>query len=220
MNKQELKAHICSAIDMSAEKIIGLAKNIWQEAEPGYEEHKTAAKVENIFRMLGLPVETKLANTGVKAVFDSGKCGPNVAVLGELDALVMPNHPEANPETDAAHACGHNMQIAALCGVATADTPCTLASHNPTGVACAAPRSTPLPSQKKGLPLRVRIPPSTPHVNESRTGTGWTFCGSAKAAFILKFGTGSGTPYERSADAITRLISIIRRPQVQNQITI
>ena len=120
MNKQELKTYICNAVDASAEKIIELAGSIRKEAEPGYEEYKTAAKVENIFRTLGLPVETKLANTGIKAVFDSGKYGPNVAVLGELDALVMPNHPEANPETGAAHACGHEMQIAALCGTAMA----------------------------------------------------------------------------------------------------
>jgi amidohydrolase len=33
-----------------------------------------------------------------------------------LDALVVGDHPQANPETHAAHACGHNAQIAGLIG--------------------------------------------------------------------------------------------------------
>src|SRR5207247_3002826 len=37
---------------------------------------------------------------------------------GELDALVVTGHPEADPQTGAAHACGHNAQIAAMLGAA------------------------------------------------------------------------------------------------------
>ena len=47
-----------------------------------------------------------------------GKPGPTVALMGELDALLVPDHPRANPETGAAHACGHNAQIAGLLGAA------------------------------------------------------------------------------------------------------
>ena len=39
-------------------------------------------------------------------------------MLGELDALVVAGHPEADAETGAAHACGHNAQIAGLLGAA------------------------------------------------------------------------------------------------------
>jgi amidohydrolase len=43
-----------------------------------------------------------------------------VAVLGELDGLIVPDHPCADPETGAAHACGHNAQLTHLLGVARA----------------------------------------------------------------------------------------------------
>jgi amidohydrolase len=44
--------------------------------------------------------------------------GPTFALLGELDALVVAGHPEGDPATGAAHACGHNAQVAALLGAA------------------------------------------------------------------------------------------------------
>jgi amidohydrolase len=44
--------------------------------------------------------------------------GPTFALLGELDALVVTGHPEADPQTGAAHACGHNAQVAGLLGCA------------------------------------------------------------------------------------------------------
>jgi metal-dependent amidase/aminoacylase/carboxypeptidase family protein len=39
-------------------------------------------------------------------------------MLGELDALVVAGHPDGDPATGAAHACGHNAQVAALMGAA------------------------------------------------------------------------------------------------------
>jgi amidohydrolase len=46
------------------------------------------------------------------------KDGPTFALLGELDGLVVAGHPVADPQTGAAHACGHNAQIAGLLGAA------------------------------------------------------------------------------------------------------
>ena len=47
-----------------------------------------------------------LARTGVKAKIDTGRPGPTLALIGELDALVVAGHPMENPDTHAAHACG------------------------------------------------------------------------------------------------------------------
>ena len=52
--------------------------------------------------------------SGVKARIDTGRPGPTLALIGELDALTVAGHPQENPETHAAHACGHNAQIAGL----------------------------------------------------------------------------------------------------------
>ncbi len=38
--------------------------------------------------------------------------------MGELDAVICREHPDADPETGAVHACGHNIQTAAMLGVA------------------------------------------------------------------------------------------------------
>ena len=39
-----------------------------------------------------------------------------MAVIGELDSLVVTEHPHADPESGAAHACGHHCQIGMMLG--------------------------------------------------------------------------------------------------------
>lgn len=46
--------------------------------------------------------------------------GPTLALIGELDALVVSSHSLADPETGAAHACGHNAQVTAVLGATMA----------------------------------------------------------------------------------------------------
>ncbi|MCA1646071.1 MAG: amidohydrolase [Chloroflexi bacterium] len=47
-----------------------------------------------------------------------GGPGPTVALLGELDALPVWDHPAHDPETGAVHACCHHAQVAAMLGAA------------------------------------------------------------------------------------------------------
>jgi len=42
-----------------------------------------------------------------------------VGVMGELDSLIVLGHPHADPQTQAAHACGHHCQIGMMLGVAS-----------------------------------------------------------------------------------------------------
>lgn len=85
----------------------------------GFKEVKTARVVEEVFRKLGLSPRAGLALTAVRAELPGGAGdGPTFALLGELDALIVAGHPEADPATGAAHACGHNAQIAGLLGAA------------------------------------------------------------------------------------------------------
>ncbi len=119
MKKEVLKAKVCAAIDAYADKIQELANDIAREPELGFKEVKTAAKVAAYMRDLGLEPETGLAINGVKARAKGAKEGPTAAVLGELDAVGCPDSCLADPMTGAAHACGHNLQIATMLGVAT-----------------------------------------------------------------------------------------------------
>lgn len=119
MKKEVLKAKVCAAIDAYADKIQELANDIAREPELGFKEVKTAAKVAAYMRDLGLEPETGLAINGVKARAKGAKEGPTAAVLGELDAVGCPDSCLADPMTGAAHACGHNLQIATMLGAAT-----------------------------------------------------------------------------------------------------
>ncbi|MFJ9173889.1 amidohydrolase [Streptomyces sp. NPDC102360] len=114
---EELKARVCAAIDRAADRITGLSDDILRHPETGYKETRTAGVVADQFTALGLTPQTGLAHTGVKARMRGRAAGPTVAVLGELDSLIIPEHPFADPDTGAAHACGHNAQIAAMVGV-------------------------------------------------------------------------------------------------------
>ena len=74
--------------------------------------------MEKEFEKLGYKL-TKAGNIpGFYTDADTGKPGPKISIFGELDSLVCKDHPEADPETGAVHACGHNAQCATLLGVA------------------------------------------------------------------------------------------------------
>jgi amidohydrolase len=79
---------------------------------------ETAAIVRTEFDLLGLPYRDGLALTGLKAVAQGGRAGPTVGILGELDAVVVADHPAAAPGTGAAHCCGHHAQLACMVGAA------------------------------------------------------------------------------------------------------
>jgi amidohydrolase len=114
--KEELKRHVSEAVDRRAEQIIKIGETIRHNPELGFKEIKTARLVEQTLKDLGVSPQTGLALTGVRATLPGAKQGPTLALLGELDGLVVSDHPLADRETGAAHACGHNAQIAGLLG--------------------------------------------------------------------------------------------------------
>lgn len=114
----ELKSQVCEEIDRRKTEIIQVAKDIEGHPETGFRELKTARLTADKLSALGLSCREGLAVTGVKAVLPCAGGGPAVAVLGELDALLIPGHPHADASTGAAHACGHHGQIAMLIGCA------------------------------------------------------------------------------------------------------
>ncbi|MCY6957255.1 amidohydrolase [Clostridium brassicae] len=118
MTNEELKKLVCKTIDDNAEKLIALAKKIDESPELGFKENKTSQIVANFFEELNLPYKNNLAITGVKAKLKNSSEGPNVAILGELDAVLCPTSSKADPLTGAAHACGHNLQLTAMMGAA------------------------------------------------------------------------------------------------------
>lgn len=111
-----LKEAVCRAVDQSRDEILAFAEDIFRHPEMGFKETRTAARVAEALRGLDLPCRQGLALTGVKGILDTGRPGPGVALLGELDSICLPGHPLADPATGAAHACGHPVQLAAMLG--------------------------------------------------------------------------------------------------------
>jgi amidohydrolase len=110
---------VAVAVARRAGEIIGVGERIRRHPELGFKEVKTAKLVEEVLRGLGLAPRTGLAFTGVRAEAAGRQGpGPTFALLGELDALVVSGHPDADPATGAAHACGHNAQVAGMLGAA------------------------------------------------------------------------------------------------------
>ena len=114
----DVKRAVCEAIDRQSEKIVNVGETIRKSPELGFKEFKTSRLVEETMREIGLLPKGGLAITGVRGEARGKTDGPTFALLGELDGLVVAGHPVADPATGAAHACGHNAQVAAMLGAA------------------------------------------------------------------------------------------------------
>jgi amidohydrolase len=118
MDTSEIKANVCAEIDRRAGRLIEIGERIFRDPELGFKEFRTASIVEEVMDSLMLNSRSGLGITGIKAVAEGGQPGPTVAVIGELDSVLVPGHEFCNAETGAAHCCGHNAQISTMLGVA------------------------------------------------------------------------------------------------------
>lgn len=113
-----LEQKILSIIDEHAEELEAIASGIYHHAERGFAEHETAKAAADFLRKYGMEPREGLALTGVKADINKSE-GPSVALIGELDGIGCPAHPDAAP-SGIAHACGHEAQMIAIMGAALA----------------------------------------------------------------------------------------------------
>lgn len=113
---------ILDTIDQKKETIIEFGRDIFAHAELGYKEFRTSKKFSDYLKSLHLEIREGLAITGVKGYLRGKRHEVSLALIGELDALRIPDHPDANPETNAAHSCGHHAQLAGVIGAALALT--------------------------------------------------------------------------------------------------
>ena len=119
MDISQIKSKIIAAAQEGSEWVTGIAQEVYNNPELGFKEEKASALVRNAFTELEIPYEYPFAITGVKATLKGKNSNFNVCVIGELDAIVSPEHPDANA-FGAVHACGHSAQIGAMLGAAYA----------------------------------------------------------------------------------------------------
>ena len=114
MTAAELKKYLSDLIDRNRDEIIRSGEALLRMPELSYKETKTSAFAVEFLEKIGLEVNKSLAITGFRADVSTGRPGPRLGILGELDALIVPNHTFADPETHAAHACGHHAAFNAM----------------------------------------------------------------------------------------------------------
>ena len=115
--REELKQKACAVIEARRAELIAVSQEILNNPEPGFRETKTSRLVDEKFSELGIQHRNGLALTGVKGRIAGGAGpGPRVALIGELDSLIVNEHPHADAVTGAAHACGHHCQIGMMLG--------------------------------------------------------------------------------------------------------
>lgn len=117
MSFSEKEQRVLDVIDNNSKRIIELGKKVLESPELGFREFETSALVKECFEELGLDVKDGIAYTGVKGTLGSND-EFNVCIIGELDSIMCPTHPKASLVSGAAHACGHNVQIANMIGAA------------------------------------------------------------------------------------------------------
>jgi len=108
---EELKNKSSENLNNKKSIAIKLSKDILSEPETGYKEFKTNKKIYDVLKSLDMEVVNNLAITGLMTTINGAKPGPHIAVIGELDGLPVPGHPFSDKDTNAAHACGHHIQI-------------------------------------------------------------------------------------------------------------
>ncbi len=107
--------------------LIALRRTIHRHPEPRWTEWKTSALVAQRMKDLGLEVKTGVPDTAVIALIPGAKPGRCAALRADLDALAIADG-KADPGrskveyasciSGAAHACGHDVHVTVVCGVA------------------------------------------------------------------------------------------------------
>ena len=89
MEINKVLASVKNTIEKYSGEIKEVGEHIWKNPEPGYREVQTSAYLVKKMETLGLKVKTGLAMTGFRADLDTGRPGPVLAILGEMDSLIL-----------------------------------------------------------------------------------------------------------------------------------
>ena len=109
-------------VDKHKQLILDTERYLWKHPQVGYKEWEATEYLVRQYEKMGFQVKTAEGIPGFIADLDTGRPGPKLALIGELDSLMCATHPEADKRTNAVHACGHHCQSSAVLGCAAALT--------------------------------------------------------------------------------------------------
>ena len=110
---QKKHDEILLSIDNNNNKYEAAASAIWNLAEMGYQEYKSAAILQELLKQEGFSIQKGVAGIPTAFIANYGSGSPEIAILGEYDALpglsqkAIPYKESNNGK--AGHACGHHL---------------------------------------------------------------------------------------------------------------
>lgn len=114
---------IAPAISAQSGMMRSVRRDLHKHPELAFREHRTAGKVAEQLRALGLEVHEGIGGTGVVARLKSGRSGRAIGLRADMDALPMneiPGRPHGSVHPGSFHGCGHDGHTAMLLGAAKA----------------------------------------------------------------------------------------------------
>ena len=129
LSAQSLAPEIDTRVAAVLPRVVQWRRDIHQHPELGFQETRTAALVAAELTRLGLKVRTGVGRTGVVGVLRGARPGPVVALRADMDALPVTEQVDLpfkstvraaynGQEVGVMHACGHDLHVAMLLGVA------------------------------------------------------------------------------------------------------
>jgi amidohydrolase len=112
---------LLSEIDDIVPMLVAFRRDLHAHPEPGFHEQRTAARVAEALRGLGLEVQTGIGGTGVVGSLKVGNSGRTVGLRADMDALPIEERtglPYASRHAGVFHGCGHDGHVAMLLGAA------------------------------------------------------------------------------------------------------
>jgi amidohydrolase len=97
-------------------ELVSLRRDFHRHPELGFQEFRTAEKVEHYLSDLGIPCR-RMAGTGVVGLLEGGKAGPVLLLRADMDALPVREEndiPYRSQNEGVMHACGHDAHTAML----------------------------------------------------------------------------------------------------------
>lgn len=113
IHAQKKVEDVIKKLDSQTEAYGAIAQNIWELAEMGYQEEKSAALLQKTLSDAGFSVKKGVAGIPTAFIAEYGSGKPIIAIMGEYDALPGLSQ-EAVAEKKSAgktagHACGHHL---------------------------------------------------------------------------------------------------------------
>ncbi len=116
----ELIQKIKSLSEDYFEEIREIRRHIHANPELSFEEHNTAAYIEQKLTEFGIQGIERIANTGITFCLDGNGNGKTIALRADIDALPITENndkPYRSQNEGVMHACGHDVHTASLLGV-------------------------------------------------------------------------------------------------------